>query len=519
MRRERLATIAVCAVGLVAFALVRAFHPVQTLGNPDIAGILYNADLLNDGLLPYKDSIDLKPPGAFFVVAAVFRLFGRDMPALHAAYGLFVLLGAGAIWVAARALHPQRSLGVPAAATALYAFSIAMFDMNYSSWMATPYAWSFALLLRGFRSGSAVSHAAAGALAMVSVLFKTQAVVLAPLFALVWLWARRRRLRGASFGAPLAWLGGATLAAAPLFVLYAANGAHPELVRGVFPIGEALEYTARMDDRASIWEPLAGFARRQAKAFGLPFVLIVACAIGLVRERRAGRTPDPVAPQLLFYLTSAWGCGIGGMRFYLHYLPQLLAAVALLAAHPAAWSWLATAAGKGASRTARVLASLHVIVLGGGLLFAAVQIPRGKANVVDHKGMRSAIEVGELIKSRTAPDDRVLCWGWSAWPVYYFADRRSPSAVFKVLGQVTEFNGDVSHPNGNVIHFRSGPLADRLLSDVEASPPAFVVRATPFFPGIVNEPLDEFEPLKRIFDERYRLVKQVGQLGVYQRID
>lgn len=519
MRGERIATVGILGVALVAFVLVRAFHPIATIGNPDIAGILYSADLLNDGLVPYKDSIDLKPPGSFFVVAAIFRWLGRDTTTLHAAYGAFMLLGAGAMWVAARALHPDRSPAVPATAVALYAFTIAMFDMNYSSWMATPYAWSFALLLRALRKGSALSHVGAGALAMISVLFKAQAVVLAPLFVVTWLWARRRRWDGAGFGAPLAWAGGAAVGATPLLIFYASEGAIPQLVRGVFPVGEAIEYADRMGHRPSIWQPLIPFAKRLGKAFALPFVLVVACAVGLVRERRAGKASEPIVPQLLCCLAGVWGCGIGGMRFYAHYLPQILPAVALLAAHPAAWSWLSALRDRSAGRPIRALSLLHATVLSGGILFAAIQIPRGKANVIDYRGVAAAEEIGAMIRARSGPEDRVLCWGWTAWPVYYFSDRRSPSPIFKVLGQVTEFNGDPRQPDGNVIHFRPGAHADRLLADVRASPPAFIVRATPFFPFIVNDPLDEFGDLKRIVDEEYRLVTQVKHLSLYERVD
>ncbi len=517
-RRERLAPFAIVLVGLAVFVLVRRFHPVRTLGNPDIAGILYNADLLAQGLLPYRDSLDLKPPGAFFVVAAAFRWVGRDLPTLHAVYEGFALLGAPAVWLAAHELHPRSRLA-PAAAAALYLVTIGAFDMNYSSWMTTPYAWSFALLLRGLRTGGVPSHLGAGALALTAVLFKAQAVVLAPLFAAVWLWARRARWAGATLRAPLYWAGGALFGFAPLCALYASAGALPELFRGVFPIGEAVEYTERMQARPSVVTPLLQFAKRQGKAFGLQIALVAATLVGLARDRRAGDRTDPIAPQVLFYAASAWGCGIGGMRFYLHYLPQLLPAFALLAAHPAAWRWLGAARDRGARAAVRVASAVHLVILAAVTIYAAVGIPRGKAAMVDYRGVISATEVGRYIEARTTPDDRVLCWGWPAWPVYYFSGRRSPSTIFKVLGQVTEFNGNPAYEGGQVIRFKPGPHADRLLADVEAHPPAFIVRASPFFPGIVNEPLDEFAALKRIVDARYRLVLQVNHLGVYERID
>ena len=42
-------------------------HP--TFLNLDVAGIVYNARLLLAGRLPYVDSIEIKPPGAFILFA------------------------------------------------------------------------------------------------------------------------------------------------------------------------------------------------------------------------------------------------------------------------------------------------------------------------------------------------------------------------------------------------------------------------------------------------------------------
>ena len=62
-RKPRTRSLVVLALALVAFVATRRLHPIQGLGNADIAGILYNADMLNRGLLPYRDTVDLKPPG------------------------------------------------------------------------------------------------------------------------------------------------------------------------------------------------------------------------------------------------------------------------------------------------------------------------------------------------------------------------------------------------------------------------------------------------------------------------
>ncbi len=240
---RRLAPWAILALGFAAFVLTRRFHPIQGLGNPDIGGILYSADTINHGLLPYRDTFDAKQPGSFFLVAAVFRI-SRSIDALQLAFAAWLLAGAPAIWVAARSLYRDVEAPhlAPAIGTALYLLLAGTFDLNYAAWMMTPYAWSFALLCRGLSTSSLASHAGAAVFAVCSYLVKAQAVVVVPLFILMWLWGRRRGLPGATWRAWPAWLVGTALALAPLVVLYATNGATAELWRGLVPLGDAAAY-------------------------------------------------------------------------------------------------------------------------------------------------------------------------------------------------------------------------------------------------------------------------------------
>src|SRR5262245_29447999 len=56
-----------------AIVIVALFHVVweghgivdPAFRNPDVAGIAYNARLIASGGLPYLDSAEIKPPGAF----------------------------------------------------------------------------------------------------------------------------------------------------------------------------------------------------------------------------------------------------------------------------------------------------------------------------------------------------------------------------------------------------------------------------------------------------------------------
>ena len=48
-----------------------------------------------------------------------------------------------------------------------------------------------------------------------------------------------------------------------------------------------------------------------------------------------------------------------------------------------------------------------------------------------------AQRVARVIKQETQADDTIWVWGRWAWPVYYHADRMSPTRYYKVLGVVT----------------------------------------------------------------------------------
>src|SRR5690242_1968179 len=69
---------------LWAVLLVLAFHTLweghgvvdPSCRNPDVAGIAYNARLLVAGRLPYVESAEIKPPGAFLLFAPFLEVGG-----------------------------------------------------------------------------------------------------------------------------------------------------------------------------------------------------------------------------------------------------------------------------------------------------------------------------------------------------------------------------------------------------------------------------------------------------------
>jgi hypothetical protein len=512
------------AVGLVAFAATRALHPVRGLGNPDIGGILYSADTINLGLLPYVETVDAKQPGSFFLVAAIFRI-SRSIEALQIAFAIWLLLGAPAIWIAARSLYLDAKDGAraslaPPLATSLYLILAGAFDLNYAAWMMVPYAWALAMLARGLIGGGGLAtHVLAGAFAATAYLFKAQAVVLAPLFVVLFFWAKWRGVKSAGWRAPIGWAAGALVALVPLFVHYGVRGEIPSLIGGLIPLSEANAYsakrTAAVTDLAALWK----VPRQQIRAFFVPLSLGVAALFGLRAARRDPQEPahPSTVPALLFYAAGVLGCGIGGRRFFVHYLAQCLPAVVLVAAHPAALEWLTKSRKDFSRRTTFVVARIWAALVVGLLAFNLGRIPFRKNAVVDNPGSPVVEQAGSYVREHAAPGDTLLVWGWAGWGSYFYSGLRSPSPVFKVLGQVTEYNDNTAFSKGTSIGLKPGPVADRLLADFRASPPTFIVRSSPFFPGTTGDPLEQWPELKTIVDRDYAVAARYGHLTVYSR--
>jgi hypothetical protein len=131
-------------------------------------------------------------------------------------------------------------------------------------------------------------------------------------------------------------------------------------------------------------------------------------------------------------------------------------------------------------------------------------------------------QVGAFIAARTTPSDTIHCWGWRSWPVYFWANRHAPGRLYKELGAVTEYNRNGLFPvsgtgNGGRLGWKPGPAADELLEVYRTRPPAFLVRARPFFPSVTNDPLDESGELAALIQREYAFVDSIGSLDIYER--
>jgi hypothetical protein len=550
------------AGGLVLYGGLELLHPPEGLGNNDVAGIAYEADIIASGGLPYRDTVELKSPAPFFLVAGAWAVLGRSAWVLHLACHLWILLGAvgmafGTWWLESgegSRTSPALRLRLMGASVGLYLAASAPFGSNYTQWMMPAYAWAFALAVVGLRTGRLRWHVAAGFASTLAFLGKTHAVMLAAAIPAAWIWVRwrggPRRTSLANDWAWMAWVLGAALGALPLITLYAAHGALPALIDGVLPFGKASEYGAR-DIHATPVGVVLGVIDHQWDV--LPMLLLASAGVAalcvLTWALRADEAPVTALPEgdpsstdaldpparsrgheapvevrlewvlVAFWVLSLVGGGLGGLRYYGHYASQYIPAMVWLACSARPWRALARPSP---GRRPLMLALIAVIAVttfvGGSRVYLAAT---GAVKNDYHPGP-AAEEAGAYIAARSRDDERIQVFGWRAWPVYFWAERRAPGRLYKVLGAITEYNrnGRFEPPKSKRdpnLRFKPGPLADELLNVFREAPPAFAVRTIPFFPGAKNDPIRDFLALERLLRRDYVFSRRFGRIYVYER--
>lgn len=500
----------IVALGVVAFLGERLHVLDDDFPNPDIAGIVYNAELLLRGGLPYVDTVEIKPPGAFELAALSIAMLGRSLEALQLVYAVWLLFGAWAVAWAAEAVYADdnpahRESTATAAMVALVAMG--MFSYNYTGWMTPASAIAVGAALRGLRTNRLPWSVLAGAAACLAVVIIQRAVVLAAVLPILWSWARARKLPGAAWSAVLAWLLGALAMALVVAMPWIAAGRLGTLVDALAPWSVARDYSGASSGGLGV---LPALAKQLLQVFWFPLG-VIALAAYAARESRWGWSAW--VPGVAWLSLSIVAAGIGGMRFYLHYLVQYAPALGLLAGHPALHARVYT--------RDRVLAAL----LGALVLAQLVEIGLGRGHRYEamarrlQSGRTAAQAAGAHIRERPSPDDTVMAWGWTAWPIYYWSERHSATRVYKPLGTLTTFNTNTEFGNGPGPVFRPGPIADEVIASFDRRPPAYFV----YSPSMVDafgarpDPLEHFTELRDRIARDYVAEAQYGDLVLFRR--
>ena len=300
----------------------------------DEGGYAYEAILLGQGDVPYRDAYDQKPPVVYFLYRLAFRVFGFGERGPR----LLALLFAWATMVLLFSLSPPEwpiaaRLAAPAAYAAMSAEPIG--DMGFA---AVPEAFLGLFLAASARFLIASWHSASrgrwlflsGAAAALAVMTKQTAAWPAAVFFLLALWERRtreavpaRRVREAA-----CFILGAAAAAAPFLIFFWNRGALPELWDQAFR--RNLDYSAVMLSPGAVPLQVDWLRRVVLPLFmaGDWPVWVLALA-GLLAPR-----PTNDRREILYtaWLAAAVVATATGFYFFPHYFLQLHPPLALAAA-------------------------------------------------------------------------------------------------------------------------------------------------------------------------------------------
>jgi hypothetical protein len=481
--------------------------------NPDVAGIAYNARLLVTGSLPYVDSAEIKPPGAFLLFAPLLSLGGmRLVWAAAVLWGAALSLATGLLAGASFGARAGRRAVVLHAACAAIASDG---DINYSFWMATPFTLSaacaaWAVHTQGRRA--AWLWAGSGALAMLAASIKPSAWPVCALFAALlareaWLGRVQSAARAAAAGLAGA-LGTATLVALP----YVLAGQLGGLRRGLADVARfGAEYVAVVTAGAG--------GRTLAIAQGLPCLfeqipgLLLLGVLGSGGLFPRGRPKAPL-PLAAWTFAAAAFVGIAyTLRFFTHDNVALWPALAVLAVRPA--GLVAQALDRAPALPGAELAA--PLCLG---LLAAWPGARQRWDYGHFMADRDRMvaDICEEVAPRLAANEAVLGWGWSTWSVYEHCERRAPGRVFKVIASVTTVNTNTCNNGYGPMRLRQDGEPARFLTELERRPPGLFLWSS-YFREMGGDPLDSWPPLAAFFKDRYTAVDTRGPFVAFLRRD
>lgn len=285
---------------ILALQLVLRLPFLQEPLNPDEATYWQIAGRMSQGELLYRDLIDVKPPGIFYI----FQLIGQEPFTLRLITALYSLLATLALFLAGRRLLGDRA-GLWAAL--LFAvFSGGVFiegtQANPETFMALP----LVLSLAGFLAGNFLL---AGLLAGAAIMIKQTAAfsVLALLLVLL----VRQQWRPV-----LAFLAGSLVLPGCLLVYYLYNGALAELFRAVFV------YSAGM-----VKPSLVNFLVKTGLLFLLEnsvlWLLAIVGVIYIIKYKLKDEKLQLLLAWSLFSLLGVYAAGYALGHYYIQLIPAL----------------------------------------------------------------------------------------------------------------------------------------------------------------------------------------------------
>jgi len=511
----------------------------ENFGNFDVAGIVYNAELILDGGMPYRDTFEIKPPFLFYLFALIFQTFEPSLIYVRLIWGVWLLVSCALIYGICRRLYDLEKEKFrekyvyrdifPALAALLLAVYGTMFDINYASWLVLPLSLSVYAFIRAQKGHATAWLLVCGASASIAFLTKNPGGFVVVVFLILKLgrvlrkpsWKEIKRAMGVLILIAV----GCLLALLPLVAYYGLQGELRSLINGLLP-GWILKgvLSAKTGSSGSylVFQNLGRGLVQVFRLFPLPTIsVLIVMAVMLIRRSFLGLYGFFA---LTWFVVSFFSVVITGGRFYPHHAVLYLPSLVVLAVHPGVVLEIIRSIRKIQERWLKSAATAGcLLIVFIGFVLAYQNISQDNRRFYDWPAPVGKPEpqriIGELIRKNTKPDDTIIAWGWFAWPVYHWSGRRSPSPVYKEMGILTTVSTNTEWTLSSPIHFVPSQIADQYLRDVKAKRPAFVVISN-WYPFISRtEPLLEFAGLVAFLKEDYIIQGDLQGFRILRRKD
>lgn len=419
--RQRYFWLLVAVFGLVHLAL--RLHFLAEPFERDEGFYATVATVMLDGGMPYRDAIDIKPPGVFLIYALFIGIGGESMEAVRIGTALWSVATLIALALVVRAVHGTRA-GLLAGGMFAVFGATPLFQANSANtevFLGLPMLLWYYGMVRYCAAAGRLPIALAGLGAALAIVIKT---VMLPFFVLslvvVLVLARRGHTIGGSWIRPVEWL---FLFPLTLFVAlaawFAAKGALNEFLHWNFRV--PFNYLGATAIKGP--DLLVSLSRRYDQL--LPFVA-PALAYGVFRLVRSRARIDAENILAWAFLCSIVAFLLPGKNFPHYYI--------LLLPFGCALSAVALSNALCAPRTLWV----PVFALWAGALFlfglrAAPWYLEYDPNQVSYAKYGSdlfiqARDAGRYIAQQTQPNETIFQWGFE--PQIYFGSKRRPASRY-----------------------------------------------------------------------------------------
>lgn len=440
------------------------------------------------GGIPYRDAIDMKPPGVFYIFALAIALFGATVESIRIFTALYTLGTLLAVYWLARRIQGTVAGLCAAAMFALYSGAplVQGSSSNSEVFMVLPLVMSAALFVRWLEEGKRVFLCGSALFAGLAMLVKTVAL---PYVALLFVFSLLKRgsetrmkqgvINAVTFVAPLVLLAAFTLG---YFFL---KGALKEFIAWNVTIPYFYSKGGGV-----FGPPLAAVLTRLAPELFLPALAAVPTSLWLLFGRR-----DLKSMFIALLLpASCLGVWLPG-KFFPHYFIQLYPFLSILAGIGLAKVFEARGMFRWVAGTVVAASFLFYAVKEYKLFF--VYSPEQVSVIKYGPTFAESVYIADYIKKRTSPTDYIFQWGFEP-ELYFLADRRIPVPYISstVLGSYKD----------------PEPAIRSMTVNLQTKKPKYIIVQPGWadWPGILE--------VKDIVAKNYKFETRMGYALIYQRL-